>query len=64
MESLIEFIEEILSLFQDYSRETFTVGGGFKYHIDGIGKLILDYSYTQFKDLDEDIPTFAFSFSF
>lgn len=52
------------SLFQDYSRETFTVGGGFKYHIDGIGKLILDYSYTQFKDLDEDIPTFAFSFSF
>jgi hypothetical protein len=52
------------SLFQEDSRESFTVGGGLQYYINDIGKIIVDYSYAYFKDLDEDIPTFAFSFSF
>lgn len=52
------------SLFQEDSRESFTAGAGIQYYIQDVGKLIIDYSYTYFEDLDEDIPTFAFSFSF
>ncbi|MEJ2052517.1 MAG: hypothetical protein P8X42_01240, partial [Calditrichaceae bacterium] len=52
------------SLFQEDSRESFTVGGGLQYYIKDIGKIIIDYSYAHFDILDEDIPTFAFSFSF
>lgn len=52
------------ALFQEDSRESFTVGGGLQYYIKDIGKIIVDYSYAYFDVLDEDIPTFAFSFSF
>jgi hypothetical protein len=52
------------SLFQEDSRESFTAGAGIQYYIKDVGKLMIDYSYAYFEDLDEDIPTFAFSFSF